>query len=122
MKYSGAYSGNSPLNKIAVLGAGITTFSVQIVTSGVANRFYQQGFQIVQSIATNIISSGMSVFVASVQRTNLEIMCILIRNTPSGITIYIEYSAMATPRQQMPNSRRAMFTKDSMCSNIFTVL
>jgi hypothetical protein len=53
---------------------------------------------------------GMSVFGANVQRTNLEIMCILTRNTPGGITTYVERSAMPTPRQQMPNSPRAMFT------------
>jgi hypothetical protein len=39
MKYSGGYASHSPLNKIPALGAGITTFSVQMATSGVANRF-----------------------------------------------------------------------------------
>jgi len=73
------------------------------------------------SIATYIISSGMSVFGASVQRTNLEIMSLLTSNTPGGITTYIERSAMPTPRQPMPNSRRAMFTEDSTCFDIFPV-
>ena len=97
-------------------------FSVQMATSGVANWFWQHGLQIVQSIATYIISSGMSVFGASVQRTNLEIMSLLTSNTPGGITTYIERSAMPTPRQPMPNSRHAMFTEDSMCFDIFPVL
>ena len=37
--------------------------------------------QIAQSIATDIISSGMSVLGASVQRTNLDIMWLLTSNT-----------------------------------------
>jgi len=78
--------------------------------------------QIAQSMATYIISSGMSVLGASIQTTNLEIMCILTSNTPSGITTYIEHSAMPTPRQLMRNSRRAMFTEDSTCFDIFPVL
>jgi len=64
----------------------------------------------------------MSVFGASVQRTNLEILSLLTSNTPTGITNYIECSAMQTPRQPMPKSRRAKFTEDSTCSNIFRVL
>jgi len=95
--------------------------TVANTTSGVANRFKQHGLQSVQSIATYIISSGMSVFCASVQRTNLEIMCILTRNTPGGITTYIARSVMPTLRQRMPNSRRAMFTEDSTCFDIFPV-
>jgi hypothetical protein len=104
------------------VGAGITRFSVQMANPGVANWFWQHRLQIVQSIATYIISSGMSVFGANVQRTNLEIMCILKRNTPGGITTYIESSALPTPRQPMPNSCRAMFTEDSTCFDIFRVL
>jgi len=38
-EYSGGHSSLSPLNKIPTLRAGITTFSVQMATSGVANRF-----------------------------------------------------------------------------------
>jgi len=121
-KYSGGYSSHSPLNKIPALGAGTTTFSVQMASSAVANRFQQHGLQIVQSIATYIISSGMSALGASVQRPNLEIICILTRNTAGGITTYIERSAMPTPRQRMPNSGRAMFTEDSTCFDIFPVL
>jgi len=36
--YSGGYSSHSALNIIPVLGGGITIFSVQMATSGVANR------------------------------------------------------------------------------------
>jgi len=121
-KYSSRYSSHSPLNNIPAPRAGITTFSVQMATSGVANRFYQHRLQIAQSIVTYIITSDMSVFGASVQRTNLEIMCILTSNTPGGITTYIERSAMPTPRQPMPNCRRAMFTEDSTCFDTFPVL
>jgi len=49
-------------------------------------------------------------------------MFILTSNTPGGITTYIECSAMPTRRQWMPNSRRAMFTEDSMCFDVFPVL
>ena len=48
-------------------------------------------------------------------------MSLLTSNTPGGITTYIERSAMPTPRQPMPNSRRAMFTEDWMCFNIFPI-
>jgi len=68
-----------------------------------------------------IISSCMSVFGATVQRTSLEIMSLLTSNTVGRITTYIERSAMPTPRQPMPNSRRAMSTEDSMCFDIFPV-
>jgi len=122
MKYFGGYSSLSPLNKIPALRVGITTFSEQMATSGVGNRFSQHGLQIAQSIATYIISSGMSVYGVSVQRTNLEIMSHLTSHTPSRITTYIERSAMPTLRQLMPNSCRAMFTEDSTCFNIFPVL
>jgi hypothetical protein len=81
-----------------------------MATSGIANRFYQHGLQIALSIVTYIILSGMSVLGASVQTTNLEIMFLQTSNTTAGITTYIELSAMPTPRQPMPNSRRAMFT------------
>jgi hypothetical protein len=94
-------------------------FSVQMATSGVANRFYHHDLQIALSIATYIISSGMSVFGASVQRTNMEIMFLLTSNTPGGMTTYIEHSAMPTPRQPMLNSRRAMATEDSTGFDIF---
>ena len=57
-----------------------------------------------------------------VQRTTLQIMCILTSNTPSWITTYIECSAMPTPRRPMQNSHRARFTEDSMCFDIFLVL
>jgi hypothetical protein len=122
MKYFGKFSSHSPLNNIPAPRAGITTFSVQMATSGVGNRFYKHGMQITLSIATYIILSDMSVFGGNVLRTNLEIMCILTSNTPSGITTYIERSAMPTPRQWMLNSRRAMFTEDSTCFDTFPVL
>jgi hypothetical protein len=109
-------------NNIPALRAGITTFSVQMATSGVTNQFYQHGLQIAESVATYIILSDMSVFVASVQRTNLEIMCILTSNTPGGIKTYIEGSAMPIPRKPMPNSRCTMFTKESTCFDTFPVL
>jgi len=121
MKYASGYSSLSPLSTIPAPRAGITTFSVQMAISGVANRFSQHGLQIALSIATYIISSGMSVFGASVQRTNLEIMSLLTSNTPGGITTYIERSAMPTPRQPMPTSRGAIFTEDSTCFDIFPV-
>jgi len=99
----------------------MTMLSVQMATSGIANRFQQHGLQIALSIATYIIWSGMSVIGASVQRTNMEIMSLLTSNTPGGITTYMEHSAMPTRRQQMRNSRRAMFTEDSTCFDIFPV-
>jgi hypothetical protein len=74
-----------------------------MATSGIANWLEQHSLQIALSIATYIISSGMSVFDASVQRMNLEIMSLLTSNTPGRITTYIERSAMQTPRQPMPN-------------------
>jgi hypothetical protein len=70
----------------------------------------------------HIISCGMSVFSPSVQRTNLEMMCILSSSTPGGITTYIECSVMPTPRQPMPNSVCAMLTENSMYFNTFPVL
>jgi len=82
-----------------------------MATSGGANRFSQHGLQIALSIATYIISSGMSDFGGSVQRTNLEIMSLLTSNTPGWITTYIERSAMPTPGQPMLNSRRTLFTE-----------
>ena len=69
--------------------------------------------QIDLSIATYIISSGMSVYGARVQRTNMEIMSLLTSNTPGGITTYIEHSAMPTSTQLMANSHRAKSTEDS---------
>jgi len=92
-----------------------------MVTSGVGNRFYQHSLQIALSIATYIISSGMSVLGGSVQGTNLEMMSILTSNTHNGITTYVERSAMPTPKQPMPTSRCAMFTEDSTCFDIFPV-
>ena len=70
MRYSSGYSTLSPLNKIPASKAGITMFSPQMATSGVANGFQQHGLQSALSIATYIISSDMSVFGVSVQRTN----------------------------------------------------
>jgi len=90
--------------------------------SGVANWFEQHGIQITQSMATYIISSSMSVFGVSVQRTDLDIKSLLASITPGVITTYIERSAMATRRQPIPNSRRDMLTEDSMCCDIFAVL
>jgi len=122
MKYSGGHSTHSHLHKIPAPRAGITMFSVQMAPSGVTTRFWQHGLRIAQSIATYIISSGKSVFGASVQRTNFDIMCLLTSNTLGGITTYIECSPMKIPREPMPNSRGAMFTEDSTYFNIFPVL
>jgi hypothetical protein len=93
-----------------------------MATSGVANRGQQHSLQIVQSIATYIISSDMSVFGVTVKRKNVEILCILTNNTPGGMATNRECSAMATTWQQMPNSLHAMFTKDAMCFDIFPSL
>jgi hypothetical protein len=93
-----------------------------MATSGVANRFKQHSLQIIQNIATYIISNGMSVFGVSVQRPKLEIMSLLTSNTPGRIRTFIERSAMPEPRQPIPNSHRAMFTEDSMCFDIFRIL
>jgi len=87
---------HSPLSKIPALTVRITMFSVQMVTSGVANRFNQHGLRIAPSIVTYIIVSGMSVFSVSVQRMSLEILSLLTFNTPGGITTYIELSVMPT--------------------------
>jgi hypothetical protein len=105
--------------KIPTPSPCITMFSVQMATSGVGSRFKQHGLLIALSIPTYIISSAMYVFGASVQRTNLEIMCRLTSNTPDGIETCIQCSGMPTPRQPMPNSRRAMFTYDSPSFDIF---
>jgi len=121
MKYFAGYSSLSHSNKIAVPRAGITAFPVQMVTSGISHRFKRHGLQIAQSIATSIISSGKSVFGASVQRSNLEIMSLLTSNTPGGITTCIEGSAMPTPGQPIQNSGRNMSIEDATCFNIFTV-
>ena len=96
-------------------------FSVQMTTSGVANRFQQHGLPIALSKATYIILSSMSVFGASVRRTNLKIMSHLTSNTAGGITTYIERSAKPTRRQPMPDSGRARSTEDSVCFDIFPV-
>jgi len=49
-------------------------------------------------------------------------MSLLTSHTPGGITTNVERSARPTPRQLMQNSRRAMFTMDSTCFDIFPVL
>jgi len=119
MRYPHGWSSLSPLNKILAPRACITMFPLQMATSGFANWIKQHGMQIALSIVTYIISSGMSLFGASVQRTNVEIMSLRTSNTPSGITTYTECSAMPTPRQPMLNSHRTMLTNDSMCFDIF---
>jgi len=98
------------------------TFSVRMGTWGIAIQFKQHGLQIALSLATYIILSSMTVFVASVQRTNFGIMSLLTSNTTGGMTTYIEHSAMPTPREPMPNSRPAMFSGDSMWIDIFLLL
>ena len=120
-RYSGRYSGLSSLNTIPAPSVGVTTFSVQMATSGFANQLQQHGLHIALSIATYFISSGSSVFGASVPRTNSEIMSLLTSNTPGGITTRIERSAMPTPTWLMRNYCGAMFTKDSKCFDIFPV-
>jgi hypothetical protein len=85
-----------------------------MVTSGIANQFWQHGSQIAESIATYIISRVMSDLGARVQRLNMEIMSLLTSNTPSGITTNQEHSAMQTPRQPMGNCRHTIGTEDSM--------
>jgi len=121
-KSSGRYYSYSPLHIIPAPGAGISTFSFQMATSGIGNRFWQNGFQIPQSIATYVITSGVSNCGGSVETSNFEIMCILTSNAPGRITTYIEHWAMPTPRQLMPNCPRSMFSKDSMCFEIFPAL
>jgi len=96
-------------------------FCVQEATSGIVNRFKQHHLQIGLSIATYIIFSGMSVYGASVQTINMEIMSLLPTNTPGGITTYIECTAMLTPRKPMLNSQCTICTEDSTCFNIFPV-
>jgi len=68
-----------------------------------------------------MISSGLSVFGVSVQRTHLEVMSLLTNNTPGGITTYIESSAMPMPRQLMPNCQSPMLPEDSTSFDIFPV-
>jgi hypothetical protein len=63
----------------------------------------------------------MSVFSASVQRTKLEIMSLLTCNTPSGITTYIERSAMPTQLKAMLNAHRKMCTMHSTSLHIISV-
>ena len=98
---------------------GITTSRVKLETSGVAKQFSQHGLRIPLRIVTYIIWTGMSGLVGSDQITHLEIMSLLTRITPGGITTYIECSVLPTPRKPMLNSLHAIFTKDSTCFNIF---
>jgi len=121
-KYSGRSSSLLPLNTIPMPRVGITMFSGQKVTSGIVNRIEQHGLQIAHNIATFIILSSMSIFGASIQRTNLEIMSLRTSNAPGGITTYIECSVMPTPRQPMPNARCATFTEDATCFDIILLL
>ena len=90
-------------------------------TSGAAILYKQHGMQIALGIATYFISSGMCVVGAGVPRTDLENTSLQTSHTAGGITTYIECSAIPTPRQPMPLSGRAIFTKDSMCFDIFPV-
>jgi hypothetical protein len=113
-KYSGGYSSLLPLNKIPTQRVGLPTLSVQMRTSGVANQILLNALPIALSIATYIISSGMSVFVATVQRSNLAIISLLTSNTPGGIPTYIESSSMPPPTQPMPDIHLAMSKKDSL--------
>jgi hypothetical protein len=69
-----------------------------MATSGIANWFEQHHLEIAQSKVSYIISSGMSDFGKSVQRTNLQTMSLVTSNTPGGITTSIERSAMPTPK------------------------
>jgi len=121
-RYSGGYSRLSTLNTIPVPSAGNSSFSVWMGTAGVSNRFSEHGVQITLSEATYIVSSSMSVFGGSVQRPKLEIMSLLTSISAGGIRTYIERSVILTPRQQVPNSGRAVFTKDWLCLDIFAVL
>jgi hypothetical protein len=61
-------------------------------------------------------------FPSECSKTRLEIVSLRTSNTPGGITTCIKHSAMPTPRQPMPNSRRAMSNKDSTWFNILPVL
>jgi hypothetical protein len=112
-KYSNGYSNLSTLNSIPAPPVGMTKFSVQMGTSGIGNRFYQQDMHIARSIATNIISRGMSIFDESVQRRHLEIMSHQQSNTPGGFITTIECSAMPSPRLSMLYSRRTLFIEES---------
>jgi hypothetical protein len=53
---------------------GITTFSAQIATAGVANQIKKHSLLIARRIATNIMLCGMSVFGAIVHRMKLKII------------------------------------------------
>jgi len=121
-RYSGGYSSLPPVNTLPAPRAGITQFPLRIATSGVANRFWRHGTQSAQSIVTYTISSGMPVYGANVQRTNLEIMSLVTSNTPGGITTCIECSTMQITMQLVTNSCRAMFTEDSTCFDIIPIL
>jgi hypothetical protein len=112
MKYSSMNFHLSPSTTFPVPGEGITTFSVQMATSGVANPFKHFGLQIAQVIPTYVSSSGMSVFGANVQRTNLESMSLLTTNIPGGIMTYIECSAM--PQQNVTQSRSHTQTSQTL--------
>jgi len=94
----------------AICPVGITMFSVQMVTSGVENRFWQHGLQIDLRIVTYFISSGVSAFGAGVQRLNVENISLLENNNPCGVLTYVDRSVTPTPRPSVPNTHRAMFT------------
>jgi len=73
------------------------------------------------SIATYIISSGMSALGASVQRMNLNIMSHLTSNTPGGISTNKERTVMKTPRQPMLDCHRAPLRKNEICFDMFQI-
>jgi len=109
MKYSGGSSNDWPLNKFPAPSTGITTFSVQMATSGIPNRFGQHGLQITETIATYISLSSISIFSVSVQRMNIVIISLLTSNTACRIATYMECSVMPTAMQLMPNSISKMW-------------
>ena len=83
-RYSGGYSTLSPWNKIPALRVGITTFSVQMATCGVANRLGQHGMQRAVRKATYIISSNMCVFRASARERTWRLSPFRQASPPAG--------------------------------------
>jgi len=81
-RYSSEYSSHSSLKELPLLSLGITTFSVQMASSGIPNLLCHQDLQIALNIATNVFSSGMSVSGTSVPRIHFEILSLLTINTP----------------------------------------
>ena len=119
--YSACYTSHSPLHSIPEPSAVISTFSVEMVTSSIVNSFYHHAVRIALGIVTYNISTGMSVYAATVNHRNVNIISFWASDTLSWITTNIECTSRVTQRQRIPNSHGTLFTNDSTCLMLFPV-